>query len=476
MTTRQTSTGALRSQRSRRIKRPRVEDLVSSEEGGCVKSPVEKAPGGTERFRRPVPRYLVVRCEEEGKSFKEMSPFFIAKSLDSVCGKVTEARKMMDGTLLLNADVFAASKLLKCTSLGGIPVKVEPHKNLNTSKGVIFCFDLAFVSEEECKQEMASQGVVDCRKILPKQKGKPSVSMILTFATDKLPEKVTVGYNVCNVRAYIPNPLRCYNCHKFGHSSARCGKPTICGHCGQEKHDSDPCPNAPYCVNCKGGHPSSSRDCPTFLEEKKVQTIRTERKCSYGEAKRHVKLLAPPVFARSFAAVASVPVKKFDASTQTLSVSCSVQTEPVAVNKCPAPSKTVGEKTVHETILQAPKTGASGLDETTPVGGQTPSPPSPPKQEEIRTRISPVTAPQRENSVVAKNVVVPSREAARKEPDHHKGPSREPSQWVPVKNRSGKASKSLSKPSSPESMEVDPKPSTSIKLVRPRGNSPKPNR
>lgn len=67
-------------------------------------------------------------------------------------------------------------------NFGSITIVVEPH-----------------VSEKKCRQEMASQGVIDCRKINPNQKDKPAVTMILAFTTDRLPEKLTVGYNICTL-------------------------------------------------------------------------------------------------------------------------------------------------------------------------------------------------------------------------------------------------------------------------------------
>lgn len=48
-----------------------------------------------------------MRCEGEGRSFKDISPFFIAKSLDVVCGRVVDVRKIVDGTLLVKADKAA---------------------------------------------------------------------------------------------------------------------------------------------------------------------------------------------------------------------------------------------------------------------------------------------------------------------------------------------------------------------------------
>ncbi|GFX63647.1 uncharacterized protein TNCV_2824331 [Trichonephila clavipes] len=43
------------------------------------------------------------------------------------------------------------------------------------------------------------------------------------------------------VREYIPNPLRCFNCQRYGHSKNVCrGQPT-CPRCGEVGHDSNDC-------------------------------------------------------------------------------------------------------------------------------------------------------------------------------------------------------------------------------------------
>lgn len=93
--------------------------------------------------------------ERRDKYSKENYPFFIAKSLYAVCGKAVYVKfKMMEGTLLVNADLSEATKLFKYASLCGIPLVMEPRKTPNTTRRVIFCFDLALFSEEEYKQEM----------------------------------------------------------------------------------------------------------------------------------------------------------------------------------------------------------------------------------------------------------------------------------------------------------------------------------
>ena len=35
---------------------------------------------------------------------------------------------------------------------------------------------------------------------------------IMTFNTHKIPKEIKIGYQKINVKPYIPNPLRCYEC------------------------------------------------------------------------------------------------------------------------------------------------------------------------------------------------------------------------------------------------------------------------
>lgn len=46
-----------------------------------------------------------------------------------------------------------------------IPLKEEPYKSLNVCKGVICCWHVAFVFEEECTEEIASQGDIHCKNL-----------------------------------------------------------------------------------------------------------------------------------------------------------------------------------------------------------------------------------------------------------------------------------------------------------------------
>ena len=49
-----------------------------------------------------------------------------------------------------------SDNLMTANTFCNIPVKIVPHKSLNTRKGVIRCSDLSGCSEEEILSELAS--------------------------------------------------------------------------------------------------------------------------------------------------------------------------------------------------------------------------------------------------------------------------------------------------------------------------------
>ena len=51
---------------------------------------------------------------------------------------------------------------------------------------------------------------------------KDTNTFIFTFNTSVLPKQVKVAFLRVSVDAYIPNPLRCYQCQLFGHHEDKC--------------------------------------------------------------------------------------------------------------------------------------------------------------------------------------------------------------------------------------------------------------
>ena len=110
-------------------------------------------------------------------------------------------------------------------------------------------------SKEMCT-ELAGQQVTDCFIIQKNRDGRTEKTgtAIVTFKRNKLPEYITLGYLRIKVTPYIPNPMRCFNCQRFGHTSPECKHSKICNICGEEDHKDQKdqmgeCQKDPCCAN-----------------------------------------------------------------------------------------------------------------------------------------------------------------------------------------------------------------------------------
>ena len=78
---------------------------------------------------------------------------------------------------------------------------------------------------------------------------------------------------------FMPNPLRCFKCQRFGNGKSTCKGCDTCFKCDEEEHDGKSCQKSPKCKNCKGDQMASSQQCPKLVEEKEIQKLKTEKSC-----------------------------------------------------------------------------------------------------------------------------------------------------------------------------------------------------
>ena len=100
---------------------------------------------------------------------------------------------------------------------------------------LIFVGDIADCNVEEIVEELHPQGVT-AASIIHVRDGdsrRRTNTVILTFASPQPPKHITAGYLRVPVEPYIPNPLHCFNCQKYGHSSRACKSTALCMHCGE---------------------------------------------------------------------------------------------------------------------------------------------------------------------------------------------------------------------------------------------------
>jgi len=195
----------------------------------------------------------------------------------------------------VEADRAAYSKmLLGLTQLAGVPVKISPHRSLHVSRGVIRSRDITNCSVEEIVEELRSQGVTAAVTIHVRDgdSKRRTNTVILTFASPQPPKHITAGYMRVPVDPYIPNLLRCFNCQRCGHSSRACKNSAACVKCGEAGHEGASCSNQELCINCKGKHAASSRECPKWKLEKRVQQLKVERGISFPDARKAIPFLS----------------------------------------------------------------------------------------------------------------------------------------------------------------------------------------
>ncbi|XP_046391640.1 uncharacterized protein LOC124159769 [Ischnura elegans] len=170
------------------------------------------------------PSYVVMSSIEEG-ALKKVSPFVIAKVIQGLVGDVKTAKRLRSGSLLIQVNNSRQVKrLLEVKEFFQVPVKVDPHRSLNTCDGVVTSWDLSDCTEEEIKEGLKDQKVISVRRLKTRRSGtlKDTKCFVLTFALPKLPASIYVCYSAIQVRPYIPKPIRCFRCQSYGHTSGNC--------------------------------------------------------------------------------------------------------------------------------------------------------------------------------------------------------------------------------------------------------------
>lgn len=234
------------------------------------------------------PRYVVMATNNE-KKLTDFSCFAVHKSIKIISNEIISISEMRDGNLLLLVkDNITAEKFIKTKQLHGLcPITCTLHKSLNYVKGTIYAPCLKNVSNEEIVKELKEEGVVDVYKFNKQIEGKslPSGVMLITFDRYRVPESISVSWHMVKVKEYYPNPMRCKNCQKLGHTAKRCTNAPTCERCNLPPHAPSECTRL-LCANCLEEHSASAKSCPKYIQQKEFLKIQCINKCSLKEARR----------------------------------------------------------------------------------------------------------------------------------------------------------------------------------------------
>ena len=283
------------------------------------------ASSASEQFLSPCGSYLVVKPCDDGVSFRKINVFWPQKQIAAICGSAAEVgiEAPANGTLLLKTNSRVHTKaLLKVTTFCGKKVTVSLHQGRNSSKGTIFAPELRHMTEEEILSDLRGDGVTHIRRLTTFKDGqrRDTSLLVLTFNSTSLPEKINIGWLRKDVRVFIPNPLRCFKCHRFGHGSSTCRQSARCQRCGETPHDGSECSAPTLCLSCgSSDHLVSSSQCPVWKEEKAVCELKAKSGLSYPEARRQVKATT----------ATPTPGKTYAQATKIQTITAETQTDPL---------------------------------------------------------------------------------------------------------------------------------------------------
>ena len=171
----------------------------------------------------PFVKFMVISSQDNRKVAAK-PPFKINRELIRILGaEPHEVTKQRSGDLMVQFRSKEQEKKLEdVSSFLDIPVTFAPHKSLNTSKGVIKHSDFQDWTEKEFVDEFPD--VIHSRRIHVR-KGDVRITtntIVLTFDCPKPPTSLRAGYLTVPVRPYVPFPICCFKCHKFGHGKGKC--------------------------------------------------------------------------------------------------------------------------------------------------------------------------------------------------------------------------------------------------------------
>ena len=261
-----------------------------------------------EQIEEDTPRHLIIKDKGDTKFSrhpKRMMIMALKKFLEIQDDKLMPLVNIWTGAggVEVNVEVKCdvhAEKLLATRSIFGVEVSVEAHRFRNCSRARVWDNEgfFAAFTDEELVDILRNRAVVGVqreeymdKKNNMKVKGK---RYRLTF-NKRVPPTV-LRFPGAGIRMetelYIPPPMQCFHCQQLGHSETNCKNKSVgkvCFTCGVA-HDGEigkKCKaHEAYCVNCRGKHSSSSRDCPAYQQEARIKRIATERR----EAPRDIVL------------------------------------------------------------------------------------------------------------------------------------------------------------------------------------------
>ena len=117
------------------------------------------------RAQDTFPKFLLIESTIKETPVTSLSPFVIEKQIESMIGTPKSVKKLKNGMLLVETTrKMQTDILLKTKTFFNLSVEVNPHKSLNSSKGIIRDRNLKGESEKNILEYLENQGVTAVKR------------------------------------------------------------------------------------------------------------------------------------------------------------------------------------------------------------------------------------------------------------------------------------------------------------------------
>jgi len=202
-----------------------------------------------------------IEANPNASNLGNLHPLKLGKILADKISFVSDIRRLGRNIISINfkyrheANWFVENENLLPEGIGYIP----NYKILRI--GIVKGIDLSLNESEIRRGIRFPEGNIEIRSLFRlkhRDKStlelKDSSSVKIEFASNLLPEYLSIWSVRCKVRPYINRVRKCFNCFRWGHFSVFCKGKQSCTRCGKD-HNSETCESEVlHCINCGGTH------------------------------------------------------------------------------------------------------------------------------------------------------------------------------------------------------------------------------
>lgn len=232
-----------------------------------------------------------VTLEKEDINHLETGKFLFSMRFKDIA----EIIKLSKNTVRIKcADIATANKILSSEIITSNGYKAFIPSVFANSIGVARDIPLSWTEEEIKEFGSSNSRILKVERLNfwdnEKQKSFPCKSIKITFRSYKLPAEIKIYNVLCKLSLFIPKPVLCKQCLRYGHTMKYCRNKKICQNCSSSDHTEN-CESEPKCNICRveANHLTISTKCP----EKKIQTeikkVMVSEKVPFYEANRVVR-------------------------------------------------------------------------------------------------------------------------------------------------------------------------------------------